>query len=528
VVSQSTFDLIIIGAGVNGAGIARDAAMRKLKVCLIDKDDIGSGTSSWSTRLIHGGLRYLEHAEFGLVRESLRERETLLRIAPHLVRPLPLLIPIYKDSKRGPLQIRAGMLLYDWLSRGSRLPRHRMLSRRQSLELIPGLNAAGLRSSALYYDAQVEFAERLVLENVLSARENGAVIHTHARVTRLISEGRRATGVEFVSDGENQVVRGEFVVNAAGPWVDSLLRSTKRLIGGTKGSHVIVSPFAGAPEVAIYSEAQADHRPFFIIPWNGNYLIGTTDTRFNGDLDDIRIDTSEVEYLLSETNRVFPRSALKKSDILFTYSGVRPLPFVDNVQERKITRRHSIHFDEQLENLCSVVGGKLTTYRNLAEECVDLIAGRVRTTTPRSATTTTPLPGARNFTEFSAEFLSTAELPQSVLQRLLRVYGVRAADVVQFCRQSPELLGELDSSSNILAGEIVFAFECELAQTLTDCLLRRSMAGLNPGLAIGLDEKAAAVAMKFLGWSSDRANHEVQEYRRYIERMQTSALPSHE
>src|SRR5690349_16343445 len=168
------FDLAVVGAGINGAGIARDAAMRGLKVLLIDKGDIASGTSAASTRLIHGGLRYLEHFEFGLVRESLRERETLLRIAPHLVRPLPITIPIYKESQRGPLTIRAGMIVYDLLSFTKSLPRHRMFSRRETLEQLPGLNPDGLLGSALYYDAQVEFAERLVLENVLAASEHGA------------------------------------------------------------------------------------------------------------------------------------------------------------------------------------------------------------------------------------------------------------------------------------------------------------------------------------------------------------------
>src|SRR5215216_1555236 len=193
---NSEFDVIIIGAGINGAGIARDAAMRGLKVLLIDKGDIGSGTSSASTRLIHGGLRYLEHFEFGLVRESLRERETLLRIAPHLVRPLPITIPIYKQSNRGRLTIRAGMIAYDLLSFSKSLPRHRMLSRRKTLEQLPGLNPEGLLGSALYFDAQAEFAERLVLENVLAAHEHGAEVYTYAPVTNLIVENEKVAGIE--------------------------------------------------------------------------------------------------------------------------------------------------------------------------------------------------------------------------------------------------------------------------------------------------------------------------------------------
>src|SRR5215204_4810335 len=235
-----TFDVAIIGAGINGAGIARDAAMRGLSVLLLDKGDIGSGTSSASTRLIHGGLRYLEHFEFGLVRESLRERETLLRIAPHLVRALPITIPIYKQSKRGRVTVRAGMIAYDLLSYGKSLPRHRMLSLVETLQQSPGLNPNGLLGSAIYFDAQVEFAERLVLENVLAAQENGAEVFTYAPVMKMFAEKGMVSGVEFLSaDGERRLARSGVVINAAGPWVDQLLErapsDSSRLIGGTKG-----------------------------------------------------------------------------------------------------------------------------------------------------------------------------------------------------------------------------------------------------------------------------------------------------
>jgi glycerol-3-phosphate dehydrogenase len=306
------FHLIVIGAGINGAGVARDAAMRGLKVCLLDKGDIGGGSSSASTRLIHGGLRYLEHWEFGLVRESLHERETLLRIAPHLVKPLPILIPIYKQARRGPLQIRAGMILYDLLSYDKALPRHRMLSRDETMEFAPGLNSDGLLSAAVYHDAQVEFAERLVLENVLAAKESGAVVITYARVTRLMVGNGKATGVEFIANGERCSVAGDFIINAAGPWVDELLETTKttnRLIGATKGSHIVVAPFRQAPPTTIYAEAHTNGRPFFIIPWNANYLIGTTDIHFNGDPDQVRSDETEIDYLLAEQTMCYHKQS---------------------------------------------------------------------------------------------------------------------------------------------------------------------------------------------------------------------------
>jgi glycerol-3-phosphate dehydrogenase len=392
------FDVIIIGAGINGAGIARDAAMRGLKVLLVDKSDPGSGTTSASTRLIHGGLRYLEHYEFGLVRESLRERETLLKIAPHLVRPLPITIPIYKHSRRGRATIRAGMIAYDLLSIGKSLPRHRMLSRRETLKQLPGLNPEGLLGSALYYDAQVEFPERLVLENVLAAREHGAEVLTYTRVTKLLTEGDSVSTVEFVcEDGQTSCVRADVVVNATGPWVDRLLEQapvqSPRLIGGTKGSHIVVPAFDGAPTTAIYIEAQSDRRPFFIIPWNGNYLIGTTDVRFEDDPDEVRSEPWEIDYLLAETNRAFPSVQLTREHILFTYSGVRPLARTGDKDEQSITRRHFIREHPRLRNLLSIVGGKLTTYRSLAEECVNTVFRKLGRPSPPCRTAEVLLPG---------------------------------------------------------------------------------------------------------------------------------------
>ena len=397
-------DVVIIGAGINGAGIARDAAMRGLKVLLIDKGEPGGGTTSASTRLIHGGLRYLEHFEFGLVYESLREREILLRIAPHLVKPLPIAIPIYKQGKRGRLTIRAGLVLYDLLSWKKSLPRHRMLSRAQTLERWPGLNPEGLVGSALYYDAQVEFPERLVGANVLSAREFGAEVLTHTRVTGFAVERGKVSGIELISaDGQKRFAEASVVINAAGPWIDQVLERAPvegpKLIGGTKGSHLVVPPFPSAPSNAIYLEARSDGRPIFIIPWNELYLIGTTDVRFEGDPDEVRCELWEIDYLLSETNLALPHAELTRDSILYTYSGVRPLPVTGDKDEQSITRRHFIREHPRLPNLLSMVGGKLTTYRSLAEECVDLIFRKLGRDSPPCRTAIESL--ATDFADFT-------------------------------------------------------------------------------------------------------------------------------
>ena len=510
----------MIGAGINGAAIARDAAMRGLSVLLLDKGDIGGGTSSWSTRLIHGGLRYLEHGELGLVRESLRERETLFRVAPHLVKPLPMLIPIYRQARRGWWTVRAGMIAYDALSYDKSLPRHRMLSRNDALEMAPGLNEEGLLGAALYYDAQVEFPERLVLENVLSAKHYGACVKTYSRVHQFIVEHGQVLGVEFTDciGSESHSVTGSVTINAAGPWVDEVVDklAARRMIGGTKGSHIIVERFPGAPETALYVEAKADHRPFFIIPWNSNLLIGTTDKHFNGNLDAVEIDEAEVEYLLAETNRVIPRANLRRESIRFTYSGVRPLPFTSNSDEPSITRRHFIHHHApNFSNLFSIVGGKLTTYRSLSEQAVDLIFSTLNRKVPPCKTKEERLPGANapDFATFIEQFKSNCNCSPQSIDHLLRVYGTRALEVLQLTKDDPELESIVDEETGAVAAEVVFAFREELALTLADCLLRRTMIGLNSTAGIGADEIVAQVAQRYSGWSSERARGEVDSYR---------------
>jgi len=306
---SASFDVAVIGAGINGAGIACDAALRGLRVVVLEQNDLCSGTSAISSRLIHGGLRYLEYGELPLVFESLRERITLRRIAAHLVKPIRICIPIYKSAKRGPLLIRLGMIVYDLLSVGKTVPAHDMLSRDQAIEAEPGLAKEGLRGEARYYDAQVAFAERLVLENLLTARSAGAEIHTYNKVTRINIAHGAVSSLEITDkiNGEQQTISASVVVNAAGPWVDQVLATTaktsRRLIGGTKGSHIIVGRFNGAPKDAFYVEAAADGRPFFIIPWLDQYLIGTTDIRYGADLNEIRANREEVEY--SSVMRIF-------------------------------------------------------------------------------------------------------------------------------------------------------------------------------------------------------------------------------
>jgi glycerol-3-phosphate dehydrogenase len=530
------FDLIVVGAGINGAGIARDSAMRGLKVLLLDKGDIASGTTQWATRLIHGGLRYLEHYEVPLVRESLRDREILFHIAPHLVKPLGFLIPIYERTKHGPRMVRLGMIAYDVLSFDKSVGNHRMFSREETLEREPGLNPEGLRGAAFYYDGQVEYAERIAVENAISAHEHGAVVLNYARVDRLIVENGAVLGVEFtdVLDGEKYTARAPVTVNVAGPWVDEVLGeyAEKRMIGGTKGSHLIVDPFPGAPQgEALYVEARKDGRPYFIVPWNGRYLIGTTDLRYDGDLDYVSADDDEIDYLLEETNHVIPEANLSRDKVLFTYSGVRPLPYQPEGAEGSVTRSHIIHdHAPHLEGLISIVGGKLTTYRNLGRQTVNMVYEKLGLDAPRSYTDKVPLPGGAtdDFEEFATNFKLTSSLTEALSTRLLKLYGVRATDVLEMAGDDPSLRVPLNASATVETGiigaEVLYAFRRELAEKLGDVLLRRSMVGMGPHVGLDVDEAAARVAVQHLGWSQERADREVGEFRDYVRRYRPKDL----
>jgi glycerol-3-phosphate dehydrogenase len=535
------FDLIVIGAGINGAGIARDAAMRGLSTLLLDKGDVSAGTTQWATRLIHGGLRYLEYYEVPLVRESLRDREILFHVAPHLVKPLGFMIPIYERTKHGPLMIRLGMLAYDVLSFDKSVGNHKMFGPEEALEREPGLNPEGLKGAAFYYDGQVEYAERVAVENAVSAREHGAVVLTYARVDRLIVEEGEVRGVEFtdVMGGGTYEARAPVTVNVAGPWVDEVLRkidrygpSEKRLIGGTKGSHLVVDPFPGAPKgEALYVEARRDGRPYFIVPWNGRYLIGTTDIRYEGDLDHVVAEEEEIDYLLDETNHVIPEANLSRDSVLFTYSGVRPLPYHPEGAAGSVTRSHIIHDhaphireDPRLGGLISIVGGKLTTYRNLSRQTVDKVYDKLHLRAPESRTDKVPLPGGAtpDFDAFAAEFKVGSGLADELAERLLRLYGARAPDVLEMAGDDSSLRMPLGPSASVETGligaEVLYAFRREMAQTLSDALLRRTMVGMGPMVGLDVDEAAAQVAVRHLGWSEERAKSEVDAYRQYVER----------
>ncbi len=529
---NTPYDLIVVGAGINGLGVARDAATRGLRVILLEQDDLCSGVSAWSGRLVHGGLRYLEHRDFGLVRESLRERERLFRLAPHLVKPKRLIMPFYSHNRRPAWLIRLGMVAYDALSFDKRTGRHQVLSKEATLSRFAGIGKEGLGGAVVFTDGQVEYAERLCVEVALAAIGAGAVIRTKARVEEPVLEGGRVAGVRYLdtTTGETQEVRGHVVLNVAGPWIDRIFRRgappQPRLNGGTKGSHLVVDPFPGAPDDVVYYESKTDGRLVLVIPWMGRYLIGTTDLRFDDDPSDARCDEDEQRYLLAEVNALIPQAGLTDDDVLFTYSGVRPLPYAPGVEEWEIPRSHVLHdHAPDLPNLVSVVGGKLTTYRQLAEDAVDDVFKRLGRKAVKCVTANLPLPGAAGDLEEIRRSLVGQGLSPLTADRLVALYGSRAVDVLAEGLGEPALLEVLHPATGAIGAELVFAVRHELARSLTDVLARRVLLAFEPGHGLEVVDAAVDILGDRLGWEPDRRKAEVAEYEEWLDHLAVPGRP---
>jgi glycerol-3-phosphate dehydrogenase len=542
-IQQTEYEVIVIGGGINGAGVARDAALRGLKTILVEQNDFASGSSSWSSRLIHGGLRYLEYLEFPLVRESLKEREILLRIAPHLVAPLQLTIPIYGDRSRPFWQIKAGMILYDFLSYDKTLPSHRMLPQKQFKQLFRTLESENLVGGSQYYDAQVALAERLCLENMISAQNAGAIALNYLEVTELPITDDRITGVVCLDklSGEQIAISASqdaVIINTAGPWIDQVCQRGSKggnpspigdchKNGGTKGSHIVVDSFPGAPATTLYVEAKSDGRPFFIIPWLGKYLIGTTDLAYKGDLKQIKADNDEIDYLLQETNSVIPTANLSRDDLKFTYAGVRPLPNSEGQKPGSITRKHIIvdHRQEGIANLFSLIGGKLTTYRQVGEEIVDLILKRMKRSPIPCQTDSLPLPGCifpddTRIQQTIEQY--TSSLSITTIYYLFSVYGAIAIEVLALTQENPGLREQISPDSPDIKAQIVYAVTNESAHTLVDILRRRTTLAMNGNYGLDLLPVVTETLQKYCDWDLEQCDRASADYRYY---MQHNCIP---
>ncbi|OGK99346.1 MAG: hypothetical protein A3E31_14225 [Candidatus Rokubacteria bacterium RIFCSPHIGHO2_12_FULL_73_22] len=534
--ADGAYDVVVVGGGMAGAGVARDLALRGVSVALVEKGDFASGTTAYSSKLIHGGLRYLELLDFGLVRESLRERETLSRLAPHLVRPLAFLVPIYRESSRSLVKVRVGLKLYDWLTPGHGRERYRVLPAIDALSLEPAIRAQDLRGAGYYFDDLLVYPERLCLENVLSAHRHGARVFNYAQVEEVARDARgEIAGVRVRDLLSDRVARlhARIVVNATGPWVDDLRALAgvdergKRVLRRTKGIHCLLPRLT---ERAVY-HSTADDRMIFVIPWREFSLVGTTDTDFEGDLDRLHATRDEVEYLLGEVRRVLPDPRVAVEHVAYTYAGVRPLSFEEGRRESAVSRAHRIVAEERGRFL-SITGTKLTCFRSLAEALGDRVVralgrkapGRTGRLTLDGADEEVGRVEARAWMDVSAE-VAASGLPRETLETLVTIYGRGYARVVDLAGKVAGGAERLCPSNPDVGAELHLAVQDELAVSLQDFLLRRT--GLGTSGCQGLDcaEAIGARMALLLGWSPRRLAAELDAYQAYVARSHRFRAP---
>jgi glycerol-3-phosphate dehydrogenase len=466
---RQSYDVLTIGGGINGAGIAHMAALNGLRTALLEKGDFASGTSSKSTKLIHGGLRYLENMEFGLVRESLRERQVQLKSAPHLVHPLRFVIPVYRTDRRPFWMMKFGVGLYDFLSGEYVLEKHRTLSVEEVCQMIPGLQREGLLGGVTYSDAQMDDA-RLCLENILSAAEKGAHVANYVEARSLIQENGKVVGVKAYDHLHKTAfdITAKKIVCAVGPWTNLFVGKENsppppplRL---TKGVHIVYRGCL-SPRAMLIS-AQRDKRVFFIIPWLGNTLIGTTDTDFSGSPDAVDAGQEDIDYLIAETKRVLPGARIIQDDIIASFAGLRPLIY-DRRSPEKISRRHVIK--ESNSGIIYVMGGKYTTYRKIAQDVVSRLAKGSLVNTQEAF----PVYGSGEIHDDPRHWAGLYGLKPEVVQSLMDFYGTRFRAVLALLDRDPSLKELICTCSNVIRAQIVYAVQTEMALTEEDISARR-------------------------------------------------------
>lgn len=470
--SKNKFDLIVVGGGINGAAIANLAAAGGASVALLEKNDFASGTSSKSTKLLHGGIRYLENFEFDLVHESLKERFIQWQAVPYLVKPLSFVVPVYKSDKRPLWMMRLGVWLYDFLSGKYRIGHHRFLSIAEVRSVAPGINLDGLVGGVEYFDAQMDDA-RICLENVLMADMNGAAAANYIEVEDFIKDkNQRAIGVRArdVLSGATMEIFASQIMVTAGPWSDELIQkdvphSVKRL-RPTKGVHIVYRGEISAS--AFLLQSRQDKRIFFVIPFKGNSLIGTTDTDYDQSPDDVQVTEADIQYLLQEAGRVFPNISFDASKVITTFAGLRPL-VADKGDPSRISRKHAI--ESNASGIFFVMGGKYTTYRAIAEEAILKAMPQLASKMPYGRQYV--LYGSGGSNEELKILSQRYEVPLDLVRYLQGIYGSRFGDVLNIARGHDKLKERICTCSPAIAAQIVYARDVEMAQTVEDVIDRR-------------------------------------------------------
>lgn len=541
------FDVIIVGGGVTGAAVAREAAVRGLRTLLLEKNDFGHATSAATSKLLHGGLRYLESYEFGLVRESLSERHILGLAAGHLSRPMPFVVPMYGWSNPGRFTLQAGLTVYDLLAydrnlgtpEDKQIPTSKWLSRDEVLRIEPRIESRDLRGGFVYYDYQNLFPERLNLAFLKTAVKNGAQVFNHCRVTGFETEaalrGKRIQKVVFKDElsGHSWCASGTVFVNASGPWMDLLLGLVQseptHKVKRSKGIHLLTDRIIGDHTVFLRNK-KGQH--CLVIPWEGMTLIGPTDSPYDGHPDDLRPTEEDIAPLVSLVNELLPGAPLTRDKIRHVPIGIRPLVFSDKSTYRASRKYeiydHSLEGDQQIEGLISVVGGKWTTSRRLGETVMDRVLPKLQkldpTAVPRlvqARTDKEPLAGFPSFGGSASELweqvaLTHHRIPDTVLNHLFTLYGTEFQSILEIGRRDPDLMRRVSDEPgrfDILA-QIQFAVENESAQTLTDILSRRLALGAFGYPGDAATERAASLAARLHKWSSKRKADEIAAFKK--------------
>src|SRR5579872_50882 len=511
------FQVVVIGGGINGVAVARQCARGGKRTLLVEQNDFASGVTSRSSRIIHGGLRYLEHGELDLVRESLRERERLLRERSHLVHPVHFLFLLNEHSQRSAMKVRAGLWLYQRIAGKKASP----LTEMEMVRVQRALDSGQQWLMLNFEDAQCEFPERLVAEWMTEAVEAGAVVRNHCEVLAVdISQGRaRGVLLRDRTTGKDQRVDAGWVLNCSGPWADrvcqrSTVRTAKPMLGGVRGSHIVLPRFSGAPSAALYTEA-SDGRPVFVLPWNEQILVGTTEVPDSGDPGRTAPTAEEMEYLLRTATGLFPKAKLSAHDIKFAFAGIRPLP---NSGEKPsaVSRRHFLHdhTEEGAARMISVIGGKLTTASSLARECARKIGIAVEE--PKAVAIG---PGSALDPMLDQEVIEIARagsVSEETARGMMEWHGQRAMDIARMALVSAELRAPICPHTSHIVAEVVEAYRKEFAVSLGDVLLRRVPVALGACWSESCSREAALRIGAVMGWNEQEfgANLEAFETER--------------
>jgi glycerol-3-phosphate dehydrogenase len=525
---RNPFDMIVIGGGITGAGVAREAALRGLAVALLEKGDFASGTSSKSARMVHGGFRYLEQLQIGLVISACSERYRLHKLAPRLVRPTGFIFPVYRHARNSLAKINLGLWLYEILALFRSIRRHRLLRPKEVRAREPAIQQQNLAGAIYYYDCLTDDA-RLTLATIKNAHALGAVVANYLEVTRILIEGGRVTGVEVwdVLSGETFAVRASLVANAAGVWVDRIRfmedPQATSCMRANRGSHVIL-PRDKIPinDVVIFTSTDGK-RGMYAVPWGNTVVVGTTDLDHEGSLDQVYATYDEVQEMVAAANRVFPGARITLADVIATYAGLRPLLDREGKDAYQASRDHEIFVGPS--GLVSIAGGKLTTYRKMAEDMVDHIVGKlgregrvtgVQKSISKSFPIEDPDYDLENVRSTLAERYPHTD--RDIHDHLSITYGPGAEEILSVTEQDPELSQRLVPRHSYIYAEIPYAIGHEMAMTLDDFLIRRThIIYETPDQGMDVARPVAGIMARYLNWDESEIERQMDAYRQQVE-----------